>query len=200
VTIEEPLQKGERRLFLKKEAELPVLIAGYHVPALTHKDSYPLSVLELVLSAGKSSRLYKSLVYEKQMALYAGGDYSMVSTDPSMFYIYAASMPGKPVEEVEKAIYAEIDKFKTEPVTEKELTKAKNQIEASFIMGQDSNFNRAMLLGQYETVASWKLLDKYVDEMRKVTAEDVMRVAKQYFSEDNRTVGILVPVKDEAKK
>ena len=200
VTIEEPLQKGERRLFLKKEAELPVLIAGYHVPALTHKDSYPLSVLELVLSAGKSSRLYKSLVYEKQMALYAGGDYSMVSTDPSMFYIYAASMPGKPVEEVEKAIYAEIDKFKTEPVSEKELTKAKNQIEASFIMGQDSNFNRAMLLGQYETVASWKLLDKYVDEMRKVTAEDVMRVAKQYFSEDNRTVGILVPVKEGKKE
>ncbi|OGP11985.1 MAG: hypothetical protein A2055_00550 [Deltaproteobacteria bacterium GWA2_47_9] len=108
-------------------------------------------------------------------------------------------MPGKPVEVVEKAIYAEIDKFKTEPVSEKELTKAKNQIEASFIMGQDSNFNRAMLLGQYETVASWKLLDKYVDEMRKVTAEDVMRVAKQYFSEDNRTVGILVPVKEEVK-
>ncbi|MEK6726475.1 MAG: pitrilysin family protein [Deltaproteobacteria bacterium] len=200
VTIEEPLQKGERRLFFKKEAELPVLVAGYHVPALTHKDSYPLSVLELVLSAGKSSRLYKSLVYEKQMALYAGGDYSMVSTDPSMFYLYAASMPGKPLEELEKAIYAEIDKFKTEPVSEKELTKAKNQIESSFIMGQDSNFNRAMLLGQYETVASWKLLEKYVDEIRKVTAEDVMRVAKQYFYEDNRTVGILVPVKEEAKK
>lgn len=200
VTIEEPLQKGERRLSFKKEAELPVLIAGYHVPALTHKDSYPLSVLELTLSAGKSSRLYKSLVYEKQMALYAGGDYSMVSTDPSMFYLYAASMPGKPLEELEKALYAEIDKFKTEPVSEKELTKAKNQIEASFIMGQDSNFNRAMLLGQYETVASWKLLDKYVDGIRKVTAEDVMRVAKQYFSEDNRTVGILVPVKEEVKK
>lgn len=200
VTIEEPLQKGERRLFLKKEAELPVLIAGYHVPSLTHRDSYPLSVLELILSAGKSSRLYKSIVYEKQMALYAGGDYSMVSTDPSMFHLYAASMPGKPLEEVEKAIYAEIDKFKTEPVSEKELTKAKNQIEASFIMGQDSNFNRAMLLGQHETVASWKLLDKYVDEIRKVTAEDVMRVAKQYFSEDNRTVGILVPVKEGKKE
>ena len=124
----------------------------------------------------------------------------MVSTDPSMFYLYAASMPGKPLEELEKAIYAEIDKFKTEPVSEKELTKAKNQIESSFIMGQDSNFNRAMLLGQYETVASWKLLEKYVDEIRKVTAEDVMRVAKQYFYEDNRTVGILVPVKEEAKK
>lgn len=199
VTIEEPEQKGERKLYFKKEAELPVVVAGYHVPALTHQDTYPLSILELILSGGKSSRLYKSLVYEKQLALYAGGDYSMISTDPNMFYLYAASMPGRPVEDVEKALYAEIDKFKNEPVSEKELTKAKNQTEASFIMGQDSNFNRAMLLGQYETVASWKLLDKYVDGIRKVTAEDVMRVAKQYFSEDNRTVGVLVPVKEDKK-
>ena len=64
-------------------------------------------------------------------------------------------------------------------------------------MGQDSNFNRAMLLGQYESVASWKLLDKYVDGIRKVKAEDVMRVAKRYFTEDNRTVGMLVPVKEK---
>ena len=200
VTVVEPEQKGERRLHLKKEAELPVVVAGYHVPDLENEDSYPLAVLELILSGGKSSRLYKTLIYEKQIALYAGGDYSMVSTDPNMFYLYAGAMPGKPVEEVEKALYSEIDKFKTDPVSETELTKARNQIEASFIMGQDSNFNRAMLLGQYETVASWKLLDKYVDGIRKVTAEDVMRVAKKYFSEDNRTVGILVPVKEEAKK
>lgn len=200
MTVVESEQKGERRLYFKKEAELPVIVAGYHVPSLTHQDAYPLSILELILSGGKSSRLYKSLVYEKQIALYAGGDFSMISTNPSMFYLYAASMPGKPVEEVEKTLYAEIDKFKNEPVSEKELTKAKNQIESSFIMGQDSNFNRAMLLGQYETVASWKLLDRYVDNVRKVTAEDVMRVAKRYFSEDNRTVGVLVPLKEETKK
>lgn len=199
MAVVEPEQKGERRLYFKKEAELPVIIAGYHVPNLTDQDSYPLSVLELILSGGKSSRLYKSLVYEKQIALYAGGDYSLVSTDPNMFYLFAASMPEKPVEDVEKALYAEMDRFKNEPVSETELTKAGNQIEASFILGQDSNFNRAMLLGQYETVASWKLLDKYIDGIRKVTAEDVMRVAKKYFSEDNRTVGVLVPVKEGKK-
>lgn len=198
VTVVEPEQKGERRIALKKEAELPVVVAGYHVPGMTEQDSYPLAILELLLSGGKSSRLYKSLVYDKQMALYAGGDYSMVSTDPSMFYLYAASMPARDVAEVEKALYAEIERFKKEPVSDKELQKAKNQIEASFILGQDSNFNRAMLLGQYETVASWKLLDKYVDGIRKVKAEDLMRVANKYFSEDNRTVGILVPVKKES--
>ena len=123
----------------------------------------------------------------------------MISADPNMFYLYAAAMPGKPIDEVEKALYAEIDRFKKERVAERELIKAKNQIESSFIMGQDSNFNRAMLLGQYESVASWKLLDRYVDGIRKVTAEDVMRVAKKYFMEDNRTVGVLVPVKEEAK-
>ncbi len=197
MTVAEPEQKGERRLNLKKEAELPVVVAGYHVPDLEDENSYPLAVLELILSGGKSSRLYKTLIYEKQIALYAGGDYSMVSTDPNMFYLYAAAMPGKPIDEVEKALYTEIERFKSEPVVEKELTKAKNQIEASFIMGQDSNFNRAMLLGQYESVASWKLLDKYVDGIRKVTAEDVMKVAKKYFTEDNRTVGVLVPVKEK---
>lgn len=195
VTVVELEQRGERRLYLKKESELPVVVAGYHVPSLKDEDSYPLAILELVLSGGKSSRLYKSLVYEKQMALSAGGEYAMVSADPNMFYLYAAAMPGKPVEEVEKALYTEIERFKTEPVAEKELVKAKNQIEASFILGQDSNFNRAMLLGQYETVASWKLLDKYLDGIRDVKAEDVIRVANKYFNVDNRTVGVLVPVK-----
>ena len=76
-----------------------------------------------------------------------------------------------------------------------EYEKAKNQVEASFIMGQDSVFYQAMLLGQFETVASWKLLEKYVENIRAVSKEDVMRVAKEYFNEDNRTVGILAPVK-----
>jgi zinc protease len=106
-------------------------------------------------------------------------------------------MPGKTTDEVEKALYTEIDKFKNEPVTDDELQKAKNQVEASFIMGQDSIFYQAMLLGQFETVADWRLLEKYVDNIRSVTKEDVMRVAKEYFSEESRTVGILVPVKDK---
>jgi zinc protease len=106
-------------------------------------------------------------------------------------------MPGKTTEEVEKALYAEIDKIKSEPITDEELQKAKNQIEASFIMGQDSMFYQAMLLGQFETVANWKLLETYVENIRAVTKKDVMRVTQEYFNEDNRTVGILIPVKEK---
>ena len=191
----EPMHLGERRVIVKREAELPAVFAGYNVPTLQHADSSALEVLQGVLSSGKSSRLYRSLVYEKQLALYAGGDYDNVSADPNLFYVYAGVMPGKTSEEAEKALYLEIDRLKKEPVPDEELQKAKNQIEASFIMGQDSIFNQAMLLGQFETVANWKLLEKYVDTIRAVNKEDVMRVAKKYFNEDNRTVGILVPLK-----
>jgi zinc protease len=195
-TAVEPKHLGERRVIVKKQAELPAVFAGYNVPTLKHPDSYALEVLQGILSSGKSARLYKSLVYEKQLALYAGGDYDNISTDPNLFYIYAGVMPGKAADEVERALYIEIDKLKSEPAADEELQKAKNQIEASFIMGQDSIFYQAMLLGQFESVADWKVLEKYVASIRAVTKEDVMRVAKAYFNEDNRTVGILVPVKN----
>ncbi len=196
VAAVEPKQLGERRIVVKKQAELAAVFAGYHTPDIKHPDAYALEVLQGILSSGRSSRLYKSLVYEKQIALYAGGDYDDIANDPNLFYLYAGVMPGKSTDEVEKSLYAEIDRFKQELVTDEELQKAKNQIEAGFIMGQDSVFNQAMQLGEFETVASWKLLDRYVGNIRAVTREDVQRVAKQYFSEDNRTVGILVPVKE----
>jgi zinc protease len=191
----EPKQLGERRIIVRKEAELPAVFAGYKTPNLKHPDSYALEVLQGILSSGKSSRLYTSLVYEKQLVLYAGGEYDNIANDPNLFYVYAGVMPGKTTEEVEKALYAEIEKLKTEPVADEELRKAKNQIEAGFIMGQDSVFFQAMLLGQHETVASWKMLEKYLAGIRAVTKDDIKRVTKEYFSEDNRTVGILVPVK-----
>jgi len=191
----ESKHRGERRIVVKKQAELSAVFAGYNVPTLKQKDSYALEVLQGVLSSGKSSRLYRSLVYEKQLALYVGGDYDNISADPNLFTLYAGVMPGKATDEVEKAFYSEIDKFKTEFVSEEELQKAKNQIESSFIMSQDSIFYQAMLLGQFETVADWRLLESYVYNIRAVTKEDVMRVAKEYFTEDNRTVGILVPIK-----
>jgi zinc protease len=195
VTAVEPKHLGERRVIVKRQAQLPAVFAGYIVPTLKHPDAYALEVLQGILASGKSSRLYKSLVYEKQLALYAGGDYDDVSADPNLFYVYAGVMPGRTTDETEKALYAEIDKFKNEPVSNEELQKAKNQIEARFIMGQDSIFYQAMLLGEFESVANWRLLEKYMDNVRAVAKEDLMRVAKEYFSEDNRTVGILVPVK-----
>ena len=130
----EPKQQGERRVTVKRQAELPAVFAGYHAPDLKHRDSYALEVLQGILSSGKSSRLYKSLVYEKQIALYAGGDYDNIANDPNMFYVYAGVMPGKTTDEVERALYAEIEKLKTTPATDEELQKAKNQIESGFIM------------------------------------------------------------------
>jgi zinc protease len=191
----EPKQLGEKRVVVKREAELPAIYAGYKVPTIRHPDAHALNVLQGILSSGKSSRMYKSLVYEKQLALYAGGDYDDVSADPHLFYVYAGVMPGKATDEVEKAIYTEIERFKNEPVSDEELQKAKNQAEASFIMAQDSVFYQAMQLGQFETVADWRLLGIYLDGVRAVTKDDVQRVAKQYFTEENRTVGILVPEK-----
>jgi len=191
----EPRQLGERRIVVRKQAELPAVFAGYHTPDMKHGDSAALEVLQGILSSGKSSRLYMSLVYEKQIAMYAGGDYDNISNDPNLFYVYAGVMPGKSTDEVETALYAEIDKLKTTLVTDEELQKAKNQIESAFIMSQDSVFYQAMLLGQLETVANWKLLETYVSTISSVTKDEVRRVAQTYFSEDNRTVGILVPLK-----
>lgn len=193
----EPRQQGERRIIVRREAELPAIFAGYHVPNLRHPDSYALEVLAGILSEGRSSRLYRSLVYEKQLALYAGGDYNSISADPHLFYLYAGVMPGRTIDEVEKALYAEIESLKTDPVSDEEMEKAKNQIEAGFIMGQDSVFYQAMLIGQYETVADWRLIEKYLKGIRAVTKDDIRRVAKEYLSEDNRTVGILIPTKEK---
>jgi len=191
----EPKQLGEKRVMVKREAELPAVYAGYKAPTLRSADSFALNVLQGILSSGKSSRLYRSLVYEKQIALSAGGDYDDVSTDPNLFTLYAGVMPGKTAGEVEAALYAEVEKFKNEPVSDEELQKAKNQAEAQFIMSQDSNFYQAMLLGQFETVAEWRLLERYLDGIRAVTKDDIQRVAKQYLTDDDRTVGVLVPVK-----
>jgi len=194
VFVKEPEQHGERRVFLEKEAQLPTIYIGYHIPNLNNPDNFALDILEAVFSGGRSARLYKDLVYDRQIAQSANAGNDSVSKDPSLFSFDAGVMPGKTVDEVEKALYDEVERVKTEPISEREMQKAKNQIESSFIMGQDSNFNRAMLLGRYESIASWKVLNTYLDGIRAVKPEDVMRVAKQYLTTENRTVGILIPL------
>jgi len=190
----DPPQTGERRIFVKKEAQLPALVMGYHVPNLREPDSYVLEVIATILSGGKSSRLYQSLIREKRLVLSADADHSLLSRDPSLFYLSADLLPNKEVAEAEKALDQEIERLKKEPVEERELEKVKNQLEASFVFGQDSIFNQAMLLAQHEIVLSWKAIDDYIPSIRKVTPEDIQRVAKQYLIPDNRTVGILIPL------
>lgn len=167
---------------------------GYHVPNIRTSDSYALEVIAAILSRGRSSRLYRSLVQEKRLTLSADADHSLLSRDPGLFYIAAEPLPGKEVAEVEKALDQEIEHLQNELVGEEELEKAKNQLEAAFIYGQDSLFVQAILLAQYEITAGWKTIDHYMPSIRKVTSEDVRRVANQYLIQDNRTVGILVPL------
>ena len=195
VATMEAEQKGERRFLLKREAQVPFVMMGYRVPNYTSEDSYALNVLESILSHGKSSRLYQSLVYDQKISLAVGAEYGLMQTDPGLFYFYALVRPGEKVEIVEEALHKEIKRLQTEPPTEQELQRAKNQVEAARVFEQDSNFRHAMLLGQAESVgAGWRKVDQFVERIHAVTAKDVQRVAAQYLIEDARTVGTLIPV------
>jgi zinc protease len=188
-------QKGERRFLLKREAQVPFVMMGYRVPNYTSDDSYALDVMESILSRGKSSRLYQSLVYDQKLSLAVGAEYGLMQTDPGLFYFYALVSPGQKVEVVEEALHKEIKRLQTDPPTEQELQRAKNQVEAARIFEQDSNFRHAMLLGQAESVgAGWRKVDQFLERIRAVTVKDVQRVAAQYLIEDARTVGTLIPV------
>jgi zinc protease len=194
--IGEPEQRGERRIFVRKEAELPYIFIAYKAPSFPHKDSYALEVLASVLSGGKSARIYKSLVDRKRVALSAGAGYTNIQKYPFLFYLYGTSLPGKEIAEVENALHEEVERIKKRAPTEKEVQKAKNQIEAGFIMGQDSIFFQAELLGIFEIIGDWRLKDKYLEGIRQVTPRDVQKAA-EYLVQDKRTTGILVPVKRE---
>jgi zinc protease len=199
VRAEEPPQRGERRVILKKEAELPFILMYYHAPNLKSPDNYALDLLSVVLAGGRSSRLYHELVYQKRIALSVDADYSGVSIDPTGFSVTAKLMPGKESGEVEREIDGLLEKIKSELISERELQKAKNQIESSYIYAQDSIFGQAMKIGYYEAAAGWRMMDAYLDGIRRVTREDIRRVAKQYLDRDRRTVGILIPTKEKSQ-
>jgi zinc protease len=197
VSAEEPDQRGERRLVLKKEAELPFVLNFYHAPNLKSADSFALDLLTVVLAGGKSSRLYHDLVYQKRLVRGVDADYSGVSVDPAGLSVYAQLLPGIELATVEREIERGLDKVKSELITERELQKAKNQVEAAFVFAQDSIFGQAMKIGYYEAVGGWRQMDGYLDGIRKVTRADIRRVARQYLVPDRRTVGTLIPTKEK---
>jgi zinc protease len=196
VRAEEPPQQGERRVALKKEAELPFVLMYYHTPNLKSPDSYALDVLSVVLAGGRSSRLYHDLVYQKRLARSVDADYNGLAIDPSVFSVTAQLMPGKEPAEIEGEMDRLLEQVKKELISDRELQKAKNQIESAFVYAQDSIFGQAMKIGYYEAVGGWRLMDGYLDGIRKVTREDVQRVARAYLDRDRRTVGILLPTKE----
>jgi zinc protease len=123
-------------------------------------------------------------------------DYSLYK-DPFLFILGGAVLPGKDIEELERAIYEEIDKIKREMPSDKEVQKAKNQIESSFIFAQDSIYSRGLYTGFFEILGDWRLMERYLETIRAVKPEDIQRVAKKYLVDDKKTVGILMPVKRE---
>lgn len=194
VKVVEPTQQGERRVTVRKEARLPLVFIGYPVPNFGSPDAAALELLSVILSEGRASRLYRRLVYEQQIALNAGGDYSYFSADPNLFWFFATPLPGQSAEAVERALMREVEQLKVELVSESELERAKNQIEASFVFGQDSVHRRASLLARFELSGGWRLLERFVPLIRAVTAAELQTVTRRYFSDEHRNVGILIPV------
>ena len=199
VNVDEPEQRGERRVLFKKEAELPFVLNFYHAPNLKSPDSFALDLLTVVLAGGKSSRLYHDLVYQKRLVRGVDADYSGISIDPAGLSIYAQLLPGTEPAIVEREIDRGLEKVKSELISARELQKAKNQVEAAFVFAQDSIFGQAMKIGYYEAVGGWRQMDGYLDGIRKVTRADIRRVARQYLVPDRRTVGTLIPIKEKSQ-
>ncbi len=195
VTAKEPRQYGERRVVVQREAQLPYLVMAYHVPNWENPDAFALELLVHLLSQGRSSRLYHKLVYKKRLALDAGADYGLDTADASIFLFYGQPLPGKTVAQIERALDAEIKNLQTDLVEPKELEKAKNQVTANFYLSMDSLFYRGMVLGKLASVARWDLVQEFIPKINQVTAEDLRRVAREYLVPENRTIGVLLPIR-----
>jgi predicted Zn-dependent peptidase len=189
----EPKQLGERRVRFEFDAE-PQLMMGYHKPNFPSKEDAVANVLAYVLTRGRTSRIYKDLIQDKQLAVsvsalaaFPGDRY------PNLFGFRAVPRFPHTVEEVEKGILEHVERAKTEPVSERELQKVKNNIDASYIRSMSSNFGIAMTLVEYQLLyGDWKLFKKYRELIAAVTPADIMDFAKTYLTPENRTVAALV--------
>ncbi|MCP4583849.1 MAG: insulinase family protein, partial [candidate division Zixibacteria bacterium] len=190
VTVEEPEQTGERRADVVFDAEPRIAIA-YHMPAGGSPDQPVFDIIESVLSRGRTSRFYKN-IEQKEIAVsvYASSE---LARYPSIFSIWATPQAPYTTEDVEKVIYEELEKLKTEPIADRELQKVRNQLEADFVRALRSNLRMAWRLASYEALTGdWNYVNTLKENRAAVTKEDIMRVAKEYFTPENRTVVTLV--------
>lgn len=190
----EPPQTQMREVTLRLASQ-PWYLEGYHRPAVNHPDEVIYSLIGSLLSDGRTSRLYKSLVEEKQLALAAQG-FSGFPGDkyPNLMLFYALTAPGHTVDEVAKALNQEIEQLKTKPVSEPELQRVKTQARAGLLRSLNSNEGMADLLVEYEVkTGSWRNLFKELDAIAAVTPQDILRVAKATFRPENRTIGRILP-------
>ncbi|MDZ8184701.1 MAG: pitrilysin family protein [Nostoc sp. ChiSLP02] len=189
----EPQQKETREVTLELTAQ-PLYLEGYHRPAITHPDNAVYEIIGSLLSDGRTSRLYKSLVEKQRLALNAQG-FSGFPGDKyaNLMLFYALTAPGHTVDELAIALRQEIEKLKTEPVAAAELERVKTQARADLLRTLKSNTGMAQQLLEYEVkTGSWRNLFKELDEIAAVTPGDIQRVAKATFTPENRTIGKLL--------
>jgi zinc protease len=193
-TPKEPAQTAERRAVdYHPNSPLPAVVLTYHIPQAGQADTYALQVASNILSAGESSRLYKRMVYEKQMAVAAGGD-AILLEDPGVFFFYSILQGGQKPEDGEKELLAEAQRLRDEPVSEGELVKAKNQIISGLVFGRQTDQDKADSIGYAKVILNDEsYVNRQLAEFQKVTAADVQRVARAYFSPGNRTVVYMLP-------
>jgi len=189
----EPPQTKERRVRLEENWPLPAVVVAHHITFDGNPDSYPLHIASKVLSDGQSSRIYRKLVYEKQLALAAFGGGNIIE-DPNLFFAVAIVKDGKTPEEATNALIAELDRLRKEPISAAELQQAKNQFARDYIFGRESNKDKALQLGHAAVLHNdIKTADGEFDIFMGITAADVQRVAQKYFTPENRLVLTIMP-------
>jgi zinc protease len=187
----EPEQKGEKQVFVKRDVPSPYLLFAYHVPQSNSEEYYALDLLESILSSGRTSRLFKSIVDDKQLAIEIGTDCDY-AFDPTILMVYAIANQNVNVGDLEKAILDEIDKVVKEGVTDNELQKVKNQKLMNFYRTMETINGKANTIGTYELFfGDYKKLFSAPEDYAKVTKEEIQQVAQKYFTQDNRTIGIM---------
>ncbi len=197
VTVE-PEQHGERRVVLRKKANLGSVLVAWHVPPTAHEDQRVLELLDLVLTQGESSRLYRRLVDRDQLALWTWGS-TDDNFDPGLYQILVQSREGVEGPAIEAALYEEIQRLVDEPVDARELQKAKNMLVTGFYRQMATLSGRANQLGEYALFhGDWHALFDAVETYESIEAADLQRVAAHYLTEDNRTVVTLVPETETA--
>jgi zinc protease len=169
------------------------VVIAHHITYDGHPDSYPLHIASKVLSDGQSSRIYRKLVYEKQLAVAAFGEANLIE-DPNLFYAVAIVQPGHTPQEAAAALIAEFERLKTEPISERELQRTKNQFARDYILARETNQQKALQLGHAAVLhRDITTADGEFEIFQNITAADVQRVARTYFTTQNRMVLTLMP-------
>jgi predicted Zn-dependent peptidase len=189
----EPIPSKEKRVTVEEAWPLPAIVVAYHITYDGHPDAYPLHILAKVLSDGQSSRIYRKLVYETGQALTAFGGANLIE-NPNLFYAVAIANPSASPQAVEKSLLAELERVRTEGITDRELQRAKNQFARDYILQRESIQDKASVLAHAEVLhADIKTADDEFDIFQNITAADVKRVANTYFSPERRLILHVMP-------